>query len=339
MVLLSLLGLITLFALFEELDEKEVTYGFAQAVSYVIKTTPRRLDEIMVYGLFLGYLIALGRLAETNELTICRASGMSASRICWSLAPSLVLWLCISVLVAEFIAPSSERSAESDKMEARYGENALDLLGGLWLRSSSLFMHVKAIDEDDQLLGITQYWLTDDAVLEETVRADIGNYDPINQLWIFEQGHRTLLQPGQASTETFAHWTWDNPITPDVLASQAFLEPNKMSMLALYRQIEFARSQAIGVSEYELAFWSRILKPVTYLGLTLFALGVVIGPLRQVGMGLRLTFGIFAGLGFKYLQDLFAPAAIVFEIPALLAIMIPIAAYWFVAIYLIRRNA
>ena len=94
-----------------------------------------------------------------------------------------------------------------------------------------------------------------------------------------------------------------------------------------------------GVSEYELAFWSRILKPLTYLGLTLFALGVVLGPLRQVGMGLRLTFGIFAGLGFKYLQDLFAPAAIVFNIPALIAILIPIALYWSVAVYLIRRNA
>ena len=91
-VLASLLALISLFALFEELDEGEVTYGFAEAVSYVIKTTPRRLDEILVYGLFLGYLIALGRLAETNELTIFRTTGMSTTRICKALAPSLVMW-------------------------------------------------------------------------------------------------------------------------------------------------------------------------------------------------------------------------------------------------------
>ena len=112
-----------------------------------------------------------------------------------------------------------------------------------------------------------------------------------------------------------------------------------MSMAALYRQIGFARTQSLGVSEYELAFWNRVLKPLTFLGLTLFALAVVIGPLREVGMGLRLTFGIFAGLGFKYLQDLFAPAAIVFNIPALIAILIPIAVYWFAAIALIRKNA
>ena len=73
--------------------------------------------------------------------------------------------------------------------------------------------------------------------------------------------------------------------------------------------------------------------------MTLFALGVVLGPLRQVTMGLRLTFGIFAGLGFKYLQDLFAPAAIVFEIPAAAATLMPIILYWALAWVLIRKNA
>lgn len=338
-VLLSLLSLITLFALFEELDEQEVTYGLYEVLSYIAKTTPRRLDEILVYGIFLGYLIALGRLAETNELTICRTTGMSTTRICMALAPSLILWLAISVVVAEFVAPDSERSAESDKLQATYGDNALDQMGGLWLRTGPLFMHVSAIDENDRLLGVTQYWLDEDDALVETIRASFGTYQPLDQIWILEQGHRTTLSDGAAVTDTFAHWAWENPITPEVLAGQAFLEPPKMSLIALYRQIQFARTQEIGVSEYELAFWSRILKPLTYLGLTLFALAVVMGPLREVGMGLRLTFGIFAGLSFKYLQDLFAPAAIVFNIPALIAILIPIAAYWLIAIYLIRRNA
>ncbi len=110
-------------------------------------------------------------------------------------------------------------------------------------------------------------------------------------------------------------------------------------MAALLRQIDFARSQQMGVSQYELAFWTRALKPATYAGLTLFALAVVLGPLREISMGARLSVGIFAGLGFKYLQDLFAPAAMVFSIPALIAILIPIVLYWAVAIQLIRRNA
>ena len=338
-VLASLLGLITLFALFEELDEAEVVYGFAEALNYIIKTTPRRLDEILVYALFIGYLVTLGRLAETNELTILRVSGMSVRRICLALAPSMVLWLGISISTSELLAPKMERQAETEKMAILYGEEALDSRGGLWLRASGLYMHVQAIDTEDRIRGITQYWVDDQQNLTETVRADLGTYHADMGYWIFEQGHRTRLIDGLAQQETFAHWTWENTITPDVVASQAFLEPNKMSMLALYQQIQFARSQSLGVSEYELAFWSRVLKPLSFLGMTLLALGVVMGPLRQVGMGLRLTFGIFAGLGFKYLQDLFAPAAIVFDIPALIAILIPIAGYWLFALWLIRRNA
>ncbi|MEM7001372.1 MAG: LptF/LptG family permease, partial [Pseudomonadota bacterium] len=113
-VVIALLSLITLFALFEELDERETTYTFEHAVWYVIKTMPRRLDEILVYGLFLGYLLTLGRLAENNELTICRVAGMSPTRIMWSLTPSLLLWLTISIFVAEWVAPASERSANVD---------------------------------------------------------------------------------------------------------------------------------------------------------------------------------------------------------------------------------
>ncbi|MEM7003619.1 MAG: LPS export ABC transporter permease LptG, partial [Pseudomonadota bacterium] len=309
------------------------------AVWYVIKTMPRRLDEILVYGLFLGYLLTLGRLAENNELTICRVAGMSPTRIMWSLTPSLLLWLTISIFVAEWVAPASERSANVDKMTAMYGEEALDHRGGLWLRTGNLFMRVRAIDESGKIHGVTQYWLDESRTLTAIVQADTGSFDPIAAQWNMLNGTLTEFNQDQTVETKFYARTWENAITPEVLASQAFLEASKMSMQDLYRQIEFARTQQLGVSEYELAFWSRVLKPVTFFGLTLFALAVVMGPLRQVGMGLRLTFGIFAGLAFKYLQDLFAPAAIVFNIPAVVAILIPIAAYWGVAWYYIRRNA
>lgn len=337
-VVVTLLALISLFALFEEMDEGQVTYGLWDAAAYVLKTMPRRLDEILAYGLFLGYLITLGRLAESNEMTICRVSGMSPLRLCGALAPSMLLWLVIGSLVSEYIAPASERRAEVDKLEAQYGDQA-QRRRELWLRMGALYMRVGAIDDAGRIYRVSQYWLDDNDALVETIEAESGSYDPILKTWELQDGMRTVIEGTQAREEPFTRRVWNNDISPDLLASQAFLDANKMSMSALSRQIELARSQRLGVSEYELAFWTRALKPLIYIGLTLFALGVVLGPLRQVGMGLRLTFGIFAGLGFKYLQDLFAPAALVFNIPALIAILMPIALYWTVAWILIRRNA
>jgi lipopolysaccharide export system permease protein len=335
----SLLALITLFALFEELGESHETYGLQEASWYVVQTMPRRLDEILVYGLFIGYLITLGRFAETNELTVCRVAGMSPMRLLIALSPSLLFWLAISVSISEFIAPASERSAEVDKLQAIHGENALSKRKTLWIRTGQLYMQVQAIDENGIIRGVTQYWLNDADELVEIIQAERGQFDDVAQQWNLLNGSQTELSTATARAESFHARTWDNPITPEVLESQAFLDANKMSIIDLDRQIDFARTQRLGTSQYELAFWSKILKPATYVGLTLLALGVVLGPLREVGMGVRLTVGIFAGLSFKYIQDLFAPAAIVFELPALIAILIPITAYWLVAIHLIRRNA
>ncbi len=339
-VVFTLLALISLFALFEEMDDAEAAYGLYEAGQYVLRTMPRRLEEILVYGLFLGYLIALGRLAESNELTILRVSGMSPLRIMSALLPSLALWLGISLVVSEYLAPEAERAAEVAKLKAQYGEDALDRRGGLWVRVEDTFMRVKAIGEAGEMFGVSQHVLNQDNVLTDVITAASGTFHTEREVWELRDGTHVILNPdGSAIASDFVMREWANPITPELLASQAFLDPSKMSMLALSRQIEFARAQQLGVSEYELVFWSRILKPLTYFGLTLFALAVVMGPLREVGMGLRLTFGIFAGLGFKYLQDLLAPAALVFNIPALIAILIPISIYWFVAWYLIRRSA
>ena len=338
-VVLSLMGLISGFALFEELDESQVTYTFNDALAYVLRTMPRRLDEILAYGLFLGYLVALGRLAETNELTASRVSGWSPARIMLALTPSLVLWLTVSLFVSEYVGPSSERQAEVDKLIAQYGDDALSQRGGLWLRDDRLFMQVNAIDESGRIYGISQYRLDEGKTLLESISAEAGSFDPAAGVWRFEQVVHMQYTPEATQRTTHESWVWENALTPELLASQAFLEPNKMSMLALYRQMAFVRAQNLTAAEYELAFWARAMKPLTYLGLTLFALAIVLGPLRQVGMGVRLSVGVFAGIGFKYLQDLFAPTAIVFDIPPLAAVLIPIAIYTAIALRLIRKNA
>ena len=342
-VLGSLLALLTLFALFEELNEDETTYGLQEAILYVLRTMPRRLDEILVYGLFLGYLIALGRLAETNELTIFRVTGMSPPRLVLALVPSLLVWLIVSIAMSEFVAPVSERAAEAAKEEAEMQHHLQQTEKinrvALWIRTDNMFMQVREIDADGAIFGVKQYWLNENNELIETVQAERGQYDERAEQWNLLNGSSARLTTTNATAETFHARTWDNNITPAVLASQVFLDAKKMSLMDLRRQIEFGKTLQRGTSDYEIAFWSRILRPLTYLGLTILALGIVMGPLREVGVGLRLTVGIFAGLGFKYLQDLFAPAAIVFNIPAPLAVMIPIATYWLVAIYLVKRNA
>ena len=102
-VIACLLTLTSLFALFEELNESDVTYGFWEATNYILATTPYRTQELLIYSVFLGVLIFLGRLAESNELTILRTSG-------WSPLQLLVALLCRAA------AESTEHLAPQEKL-------------------------------------------------------------------------------------------------------------------------------------------------------------------------------------------------------------------------------
>ena len=73
--------------------------------------------------------------------------------------------------------------------------------------------------------------------------------------------------------------------------------------------------------------------------MALLALAIVLGPMRGTGLGPRLALGMLVGLTFKYLQDLFAPMAVVFALPAALAVALPISAYVLSGWLLIRRYA
>ncbi|MEM9622218.1 MAG: LPS export ABC transporter permease LptG [Pseudomonadota bacterium] len=339
-IVMALLSLMSLFGLYEELDESEATYGFLDSVSFIVATIPRRLDELLVYGVFLGYLVALGRFAETHELTAMRAAGMSPWRILLALAPSLLLWISINVLVSEWVAPSADRTAEANKIQAQYGVAEERVAVGLWLRIENLYMRVQAIDANGDIWGITQYQMDDQRQLQSTISAEKGTFDPLTRQWFFSNAVLTEFNsqgtPLSSASTPLQMWIWENPITPELLASNAFLDPDKMSMASLFQQINYAEQE--NVTTHEIAFWSRLMKPLSYLGLCAFALAAVLGPLREASASFRVSVGIFAGLGFKYLQDLFAPAAIVFNLPAWLGVLIPILICYLVAARLLRRQ-
>ncbi|GIS20731.1 MAG: hypothetical protein CM15mP120_26470 [Pseudomonadota bacterium] len=92
-----------------------------------------------------------------------------------------------------------------------------------------------------------------------------------------------------------------------------------MSLLGLTDQVNFLQQQRLQATQYELALWSRVLKPLNYFGMMLLALAIVLGPLRGTGLGPRCA-RLLVGLSFKYLQDLFAPMSVVFALPPSIAV-------------------
>lgn len=334
-----LLTLTSLFALFEELNDSGVTYGFWDATNYILATTPNRMQELLIYSVFLGLLISLGRLAESNELTILRTSGWSPLKILTSLMPTILLWVIVSMLISEFLIPNSEKNAEIQKLQFVDSEDLSRNSGGLWFKDQNLFMRINAFGSNKDIVGITQYWIDDRQRLNEIIYARSGSYQTESQNWMLIDIKTTNFGTNQVTTSISESKVWSNSISPDMLASQAFIEPKKMSLMELTRQINYLEEQNIAKSQYSIAFWARVLEPLAYIGLALYSIAILLGPMRETSAGSRIAVGVFSGLGFMYLKNLFSPMVSVFGLPAILAILIPIAVIYLIAIRLIHRNA
>ena len=341
LVAASLTSMMLLFAFFDELSESADRYGFDDVLNYLWRTLPRRLEELMLYSVCIGYLAALGQLAEQGELTALRAAGVSPKRLLIGLAPSMLLCLGISFALSEYIAPKAEQAAEVAKLNAQYGRNAMRERGGFWIRDDRLYMHIQALSDKDggTLYGLRQYWLDENLKLQSSLEAEYATYDADQQNWVLQNGRQTTLTPQNTAVDQFSQRLWDNTVTPKLLSNQAFLEPKRMSLLGLTDQVNFLQQQQLQATQYELALWSRILKPLNYFGMMLLALAIVLGPLRGTGLGPRLALGLLVSLSFKYLQDLFAPMSVVFALPPSIAVALPVLLYIFVGWLLIRRYA
>jgi len=330
-VLLAFVGLMTVFALVEELRGEAGSYSFRDALWYVCLTTPRRIYEILPYVLFLGALIGLGNLASHSEVVVLRAAGVSVQRVFLSVAWPLVGLLVFGLALGEFVAPRGEELAEAHKTRSRQDSDVIVLAGGYWYREGPLYMHIDALGADGALLGVRQYWLGADRQLSRSRAASraeyVGGDDPH---WVLFDVVETEFLDGATRVVEYVERRWNGRVDPRLLSVRVLVEPRMLSITDLHYQIDYMLREELNPGRYQLAFWSKLFQPLSVLGLALLAVGFVLGPLREVSMGARLSVGVLVGLGFKYLQDLFAPMSLVYHLPPALAVAIPIVTCWLI---------
>jgi lipopolysaccharide export system permease protein len=339
-VLMAFLGLMTVFTLVEELRNDDAAYSFNEALWYVALTTPRRVYEMLPYVVFLGALIGLGSLASHSEIVVLRAAGVSVQRVFLSLAWPLLGVLAFGVLLGEFVAPRGEEMAEAHKTRSEQNSDVIALRGGYWYREGPLYMNIDGLGEDGALIGLRQYWLGPDERLLRSRTASRAEYvaedDPH---WLLFDVIETRFRGGETQVQQYDQLRWNGRADPRLLSVRVLVEPRKLSVTDLYYQINYMLREELNPRSYQLAFWSKLLQPLSVLGLALLALCFVLGPLREVSMGVRLSVGVLVGLSFKYLQDLFAPMSLVYDVPAALAVATPIAVCWVIGWVGLRRVA
>ena len=334
-MLVCFYALTTLFAMVEELGREEQAYGLGEALRFVLYTSPRRIYELAPYVIFLGALIGLGTLAGNSEVTVLRAAGTSLWRIFFALAIPVLGASVAAAALGEYAAPRLDAAGEAVRSRALQDSTTIRL-EGYWHRQGSVYTRVDALGADGELIGVDQFDLRGKD-LRAASRAESAVFDDEGGLWHLSNVRSTRIGEGRTVVEARDEAPWLSDVDPRLLAARALVDPRKLSIADLRLQIRRLDRERLSADTYRIAFWGKTLQPLATLGLALLAVGLVVGPLREAGMGARLSVGVAAGLLFKYLQDLLAPASVVFDIPPWLAVLASIAVCWIAGWVLIRR--
>lgn len=344
LVLIAFLGLVSLFTLIEELGEDDAGYSATAALQYVALTLPRRTYELLPYAAFIGALLGLGQLANHSELVVMRAAGYSTTQIFGAVCIPAALLLAFGFVLGEYVAPATEQRATSLKAIAvQASSDTLYIDGGHWYREGGLYVNVDGIANSGELRTVVIYELDDDARLMSIKQAARAVYAPRQtaagtaHIWALSDVRETLFLEGKNRTQTYPHYEWHSNADPRLLSARALLEPQRMSLGDLFYQVAYMQREGLTPVRYELALWSKLLQPLAVIGLCLLALCFILGPLRERGLGVRLSVGVIVGLLFKYLQDLFGPLSMVYGMPAWLGVLIPILVCWTLGLIGFRR--
>ncbi len=334
MVFIGMAGLSVFISLFAEIPQLgQGDYGLLQALQFAVMTLPANIYQLFPNIALLGALMSLGLLAQNSELTVMRASGMSIGRIIWAVTKAAILMVMIMAILGEVFAPRLFSIGTHHKNMQKAAGQAIETQYGTWLREENSFIHIDKIVAGTELYGVTRYYFNAEHQLISASYAESAKY--IDNGWYFYNIHTSYFKKDAVLLSESNNELWNIALAPHTLGDQ---QPMELSLWELYEQINYRHANGLAESDYSLAFWTRLLQPLTTLIMVLLAIPFVFGPLRTVTMGLRILAGVMVGLVFYLFNRFFGPFSLAYQLPPYIAAIIPPIIFSFFAIFLAWRK-
>lgn len=337
--LLTLSVLLALSSMFRFIDQMRSIgrgyYDMVHAALFTLYSVPGDLVMFFPMAALIGGLIGLGMLASSSELVVMQAAGMSRLNIINSVMKSAVLMVLVMMAVAEWGAPITDRAARELRIKAISDGNVFAARQGVWAKDGDSFVNIKEVDDLGNLKDVIIYHFQADLALAKVVRAETAQY--FDDAWRLQQVTELTFGEGQISQQRLPSQPWRSTLTPDKL-SVVSIKPEMLSLRGLSDYVEYLQQNGQEASRYELAYWRKVLQPVTVAAMLLLALSFIFGPLRSVTMAARVLLGILTGFGFYMSNEVFGPLALVYQLPPLAGAAVPSLLFIAISLYFMRRK-
>lgn len=346
LVLLVLGGLDLLLTTVDELGNTEAGYGTWQVLHFMLYTTPRHLYELLPLSALIGALAGLGSLAATNELVGMQAAGYSRWQITRAVMQPAMLVMVAGLVMGEYVAPRLEIGAQIDKKLALGLKVGLSRYGH-WQRDGGTYVHFNSVETSGVLHGVTLFEFDREQRLVHQVTAESAIYQGSSNdtddhhTWQMHNGIDTLFSyqgtEVSKSLQKFAGRPWQLDLTPDLL-QELVIDPDDMSISELWRFANRFFQQGLDSARYFQGFWRKSLQPLNTGVLVLLAISFIFGPLRSATMGSRVFIAICLGLVVTIGQKLLQNLGLVYHMPPLSTVLLPILLSFLIGIVLLNRR-
>ncbi len=335
--LLALLGLFTLVNFLDELSNLgKGNYNLAAALTYIALTIPRMIYELFPMAALLGTIIGLSILANGSELTVMRSSGISIFQITIATLKTGAFFVIAAILIGELVSPWTETRAQRGRAETLQLDIKQHISSGLWMRDSQTYVNVNEVLPDLTLLKIKLFNFDENRKLKSLVEAAKGVF--VEGHWVLDNVKTTLIDPDSGRIETYTADSakWESRVTPQIL-SVFLIKPGELSFIQLSRYIQHLDDNQQKTDLYELAFWNKIMLPLSTAMMVILAVPFVFVNVRSGGLEKNLFIGIMLGIGFYAANKGFGYFVLASSLPPLLGATVPLAVFLLGALALMRR--
>ena len=336
MVLIVIIGLDAIGAIIDEMKNITDNYTFLSVLLYVLYSIPGNIYEFLPFAALVGSLAGLGALASSSELVVIRSAGVSTGRILWMVMRPALLITAFGFLISEYVAPHTESIAQSNRSIALRGDANIVAREGLWHREGDRFMHFDVVQPNGVLYGVKIYEYNKNRELIVATKAERAIYQQSH--WLLEDIAETRFIEGKVETKTVSSREWLTELSPNLLGILV-LDPLDLSVKGLWQYSNYLQEQGLNNGPYLLAFWKKVLQPLSTLTLVLVAISFIFGPLREVTMGYRVFIGVLVGIIFRTTQDMLGPASLVYGFEPIYASAAPIVVCAILGAALLRKAA
>ncbi len=336
LVTLMLAGLQIFILFVNELDNLgKADYGILQAGFFVLLQMPYQVYLFFPMASLLGCLLGLGVMANHRELIVMRAAGMSMAQITLSVLKSAIIVILLVTVAGEILIPHLSHLANSQKMQALSGGQTLRTSRGFWLRHQNDFILIGTIHPNNALEQVYQFRFDNTHHLR--LARHIGKITYTEGQWQAFSISESVINNQTIQVRTIPKMTWDVAIKPNII-SVSGSEPDEMTLHQLRQFLRVQKQNHQNTMNYQLAYWQRLIQPLTTVVMMVLAIPFIFGPLRSSTMGSKLVAGASVGFGFHIVNRFFGPISQVFQWPAEIAALGPTCLFALLGFYLMRRT-